>query len=110
MKRDIKRVLAKYGVWYYMPVQNGFGRVGIPDFVCVYHGRFMGIEAKAPGAEPTPNQVNVGMQIMEHGGVWLVISDAKDLEEYFESLGDELREAVWQAVHPSPGSDHEQRR
>lgn len=92
-----------------MPIQNGMGRVGIPDFVCCHHGRFMGIEAKAPGAKPTPNQLKVGQDIIDNGGVWLVIHNAQDLEEYFEAQGDDLKEAVWQAIHPV-GENHEQGR
>lgn len=42
--------------WYYMPVSNGMGVSGIPDFIGHFHGKFFAIETKAPGKKPTPLQ------------------------------------------------------
>lgn len=42
--------------YYYMPVQQGAGVSGIPDFVGHFHGRFFAIETKAQGKKPTPFQ------------------------------------------------------
>lgn len=33
--------------WYFMPVQNGMGQMGIPDFICCIRGKFLGIETKS---------------------------------------------------------------
>lgn len=33
-------------VWWFMPVQNGMGRHGVPDFIVCLNGRFIGIETK----------------------------------------------------------------
>lgn len=33
--------------WYFMPVQNGMGQSGIPDFICCVRGKFLGIETKS---------------------------------------------------------------
>lgn len=108
VKKDIKDVLHKHGVWYFMPVQNGMGRIGIPDFVCCFHGRFIGIEAKSATGSTTANQERVGDEILDNGGCYIVIRSGKELDDYFNSYGDELKEAVWMAVHPR--SDDEQRR
>ena len=98
LKAQVKKVLDKHGVWYYMPVQNGMGVTGIPDFVCCDEGRFLGIETKAPGKHPTPNQIRVGDQINDHGGVWMVVHDAEEVESYFNSKGSNLRSAVWDVL------------
>jgi hypothetical protein len=42
--------------WYFMPVSNGMGVTGIPDFLGHYKGRFFSIEAKATGKRPTKLQ------------------------------------------------------
>jgi hypothetical protein len=97
LKQQVKKVLDKHGVWYYMPVQNGMGVTGIPDFVCCDEGRFLGIETKAAGKNPTPNQVRVGADINGHGGVWIVVHDAAEVESYFASKNSDLRQAVWEA-------------
>ena len=58
VKDAVKKVLKKHGIWYFMPMQNGFGVVGVPDFICCFNGAFLGVETKAPGKreQTTPNQ------------------------------------------------------
>ena len=70
--------------WYYMPVSNGMGVHGIPDFVCCWLGRFFGIEAKAPGGSPTPNQLKRHDEIREANGEVLVIDDVSKLRKFFD--------------------------
>jgi len=91
VKDAVKKVLKKHGVWYFMPMQNGFGVVGIPDFICCFHGIFLGIETKAPGKreQTTPNQDRVLREIKEHGGYTIVVDDAKQLEDYIIFLRSE---------------------
>lgn len=91
VKDAVKKVLKKYGVWYFMPMQNGFGVVGIPDFICCMDGLFFGIETKAPGKRDstTPNQQRVLKEISEHGGHAIVVDDAKQAEDYIIFLRSE---------------------
>jgi hypothetical protein len=49
VKTAVKRWLVDRGIWYFMPAANGYGKAGIPDFVCCWKGRFLAIETKAPG-------------------------------------------------------------
>lgn len=69
--------------WYYMPVSNGMGVHGIPDFICCWKGKFLGIEAKAPGGTPTPNQLRRHEELRAGGGTVLIVSDVDQLKEYF---------------------------
>lgn len=88
VKHQVRQYLAKREVWYYQPVQNGMGVVGIPDFVCCWQGRFLAIETKAPGkrGQTTANQDRVLMQIHQHGGVALVVDDVAQLVPVFEGV------------------------
>lgn len=104
VKDAVKRIFKRRDIWYYMPVQNGMGVTGIPDFVCCWNGRFLGVETKAPGKKPTSNQERVGTEIITHGGSWICVSSADELEAFFNSQGDDLRTAVWDATHPKPGA------
>lgn len=70
--------------WYYMPVSNGMGTHGIPDFVCCWLGKFFSIETKAPGGKPTPNQLKRHEEIQEAGGEVLVIDDVSNLRKFFD--------------------------
>lgn len=97
VKAAVKKWLTEHGAWFYMPVSNGMGRHGIPDFICCYQGRFLGIETKAPGKrrEATPNQIRELTGIKATGGVALLIDDVEQLERAFhdhkqatQNLGD----------------------
>jgi hypothetical protein len=74
-----------------MPMQNGFGVVGIPDFICCIDGLFFTVETKAPGKRDntTPNQQRVMREILEHGGYAIVADDAKQVEDYIIFLRSE---------------------
>jgi hypothetical protein len=91
VKEAVKKVLKKHGVWYFMPMQNGFGVVGIPDFICCIDGLFFTVETKAPGKRDntTPNQQRVMREILEHGGYAIVADDAKQVEDYIIFLRSE---------------------
>ena len=79
VKEACKRYLKGLGAWYFMPVSNGMGQVGIPDIICCYKGLFIAIETKAPGkrANTTPNQDRVIEAIQKADG-WAVVVDNVD--------------------------------
>jgi Holliday junction resolvase len=81
IKVQIKRVLDELGIWYFMPAANGFGKVGIPDFICCWQGEFLAIEAKAPGkmGTLTPNQMRRIEEIRSAGGTAYVVDDPEYL-------------------------------
>lgn len=76
VKASIKAVLKDLGAWFYMPIQNGMGVTGIPDFIACYDGRFVAIEAKAPGkaANTTANQRRQLNDIEAAEGIALVVA------------------------------------
>ncbi len=86
VKEAVKRVLRARRIWFYMPVQNGLGYVGIPDFVCCWNGRMLAIETKAPGkrAQTTANQERVLADIQGHGGLSIVVDDAAQLTQFLD--------------------------
>ncbi len=88
VKDAVKKFLKSRGVWCFMPMQSGFGVVGIPDFICCWKGRFIAIETKAPGKvkNVTPNQAQRICEINAAGGVAIVIDDVAKLEELFKEL------------------------
>jgi Holliday junction resolvase len=75
VKRDVKKVLEAAGVWYFMPVSNGMGRHGIPDFICCVDGQFLAIETKAGKGKTTALQERELETIRAKGGVALVVRE-----------------------------------
>ena len=51
VKLRVRNYLKSLGdrCWFFMPVSNGMGVIGIPDFICCIDGKFVAIETKAPG-------------------------------------------------------------
>jgi hypothetical protein len=83
VKKRVKEYLTSIGAYYYMPMSNGMGRVGVPDFVVCHEGKFLGVETKAPGKRKntTPNQDRELAAIAAAGGLALVIDDVAQLKE-----------------------------
>lgn len=82
VKAAIKKLLKERGIYYYMPVQNGMGIVGVPDIICCVDGRFMAIEVKAPGkrGNTTANQDRQIMEIHAAGGIAIVADSVEQVE------------------------------
>lgn len=77
----VKRVLAylnsRGGFW--MKVHGGpFQLAGVPDIIGCYRGRFVAMEAKRPGKNPTRLQEYMLGRITAAGGVTAVIRSVDD--------------------------------
>lgn len=88
VKAAVKKYLQAQGVWFWMPVSNGMGQVGIPDFICCFNGTFIAIETKAPGklSNVTANQQRVIDEIKAHGGLALVVDSVDSIVPIIEFL------------------------
>jgi hypothetical protein len=95
VKAACKKELKARGIWFYMPVQNGMGVVGIPDIIGCWNGWFIAIETKAKGkkAGVTPNQANRLKEIRAAKGLALVIDDVEELIIILDDAVRQLTEA-----------------
>jgi predicted RecB family nuclease len=75
VKKAIKKILVDAHAWYFMPVQTGYGAMGIPDFIVCHRGVFIGIEAKFGKNKESAWQKKQGAAIAEAEGVYLVINE-----------------------------------
>ena len=90
VKARITKLLEAHGAYFFLPVSNGMGSMGIPDILACLKGRFIGIEAKAGNNKPTDLQTLNLKRIDEAGGLALVIN-----EENLNQL-----EFILEAAHP----------
>jgi len=83
VKKAVKEYLKSIDAWYYMPVSNGMGRVGCPDILVCWHGRFLAFETKAPGKRKnvTPNQEREINGINSAYGLALVVDHVDQVKE-----------------------------
>lgn len=89
VKAKIKSLLKLHDAYYFMPVQNGMGSPALDFYVC-HKGRFIGIEAKAPGKYATPRQVNTMDEIVSAGGATIVVSDDNSMAMLNDLLNGDL--------------------
>jgi hypothetical protein len=75
VKKVVRQVLDGLGAYYVMPVTNGYGNSGAPDFLVCLQGRFIGIECKAGKNKPTALQELNLKKIRDAGGVALVVNE-----------------------------------
>jgi len=75
VKRKAIAELQKLGMYIFFPATGGFGRSGVPDIVCCYKGKFIGIECKAHGNKPTALQQSNLEEIVNNGGIAIVIDE-----------------------------------
>ena len=68
VKRAVRLMLDKLGVYHFMPPANGFGRAGIPDIVGCMDGHFIAIECKAGKGQTTALQDRELNAILNAGG------------------------------------------
>ena len=77
VKKHIKDLLDEWGVFYWMPGANMYGRVGVSDFIGCCHGMLIAVEAKGTkNDEPTVMQRRFLNAVQKAGGVALVIHNS----------------------------------
>lgn len=89
VKAAVVKVLKKHEVYYFFPATGGYGRSGVPDIVCCARGRFLAIECKAGGNNPTALQAREIERINDAGGIAVVIRDT-DVHLFEKFLRDAL--------------------
>jgi hypothetical protein len=67
-KAEICKYLDSIGAWYFKPMMMGFGKSGVPDIIVCLNGKFISIEVKREGKEPTPLQNKRMEEIKRAGG------------------------------------------
>ena len=77
VKDKVRLILKSYGdlVYYFMPIGGPFSRIGVPDIVGCIKGKFIGIETKAGKGKPTALQEKNLINIMNTGGVAVLVNE-----------------------------------
>lgn len=98
LERDIvaaiKRYLASLGsdVFFWKEHGGPYGTSGVPDIICCYKGRFLGLEAKLPGGKLTELQKRALGKINRAGGIARRVESVDDARAVIR-LADEERRA-----------------
>ena len=87
VKKRVRDVLDKLGIYHFMPPANGFGRAGIPDIIGCMDGHFIAIECKAGKGTTTALQERELDRIHNAGGTTYIAR-----EDNIDELQQLLRE------------------
>jgi hypothetical protein len=87
IKREVDRLLERMqsvnlaapDVWWFKPVQSGFGKRAL-DYVGCFKGRFFAIETKAPGEELTRFQKLTAFSMCMSGAAVWIISEIETID------------------------------
>ena len=90
VKMKVVEILKGFGVYYFYASTGGYGASGVPDIICCYKSRFIGIECKAGKGKTTALQEKNIAQIIAQGGLAIVVNE-DNIEDVRMLLGYLLR-------------------
>ena len=90
----IKRYLATLGedVFFWKEHGGPYGVSGVPDIICCYKGRFLGLEAKLPGGTLTALQERALERINRAGGIARRVESVDDVRDVIAQADRETKE------------------
>ena len=71
-----------------------YGTAGIPDIICCYKGRFLGLEVKQPSGRLTELQKRTIDKINTAGGIALRVDSLVDVKKVIYTLDNETKEII----------------
>lgn len=92
----IKRYLASLGsdVFYFKEHGGPYGTAGVPDIICCYKGRFLGLEAKLPGGKLSELQRRAIAKILRAGGLAGRVESVEDVKAFIYLVDEEQRRGL----------------
>ena len=84
----IRKYLASLGsdVFFWKEHGSVYGTNGVPDIICCYKGRFLGLECKRPGGRLTELQKRAIKKITRAGGVACRVESVEDVKRVIERV------------------------
>ena len=86
--KKIKAYLKGRGDTHFYKIHGGdnYQVIGIPDLLCCVRGRFVALEVKEPGEQPSKKQVLELQRIRDAGGVSAVVETVSDVVELLANI------------------------
>ena len=98
LERDIVAAIRRYlgtlgeDVFFWKEHGGPYGVSGVPDIICCYKGRFLGLEAKLPGGKLTALQKRALERINRAGGIARRVESVDDVKAIIAQADREARE------------------
>ena len=98
LERDLVAAIKKYlsslgsDVFFWKEHGGPYGTSGVPDVICCYKGRFLGLEAKLPGGKLTQLQSRAIEKINRAGGIARRVESVADVKAVIEQADRDRKE------------------
>ena len=95
LERDVVAVIKKYlaslgsDVFYWKEHGGPYGTSGVPDIICCYKGRFLGLEVKLPTGTLTELQKRAIEKINRAGGIASRVESVADVQKIIAQVDEE---------------------
>lgn len=99
LERDVVAAIKKYlislgrDIFFWKEHGGPYSTSGIPDIICCYKGRFLGLEAKLPGGKLTELQKRALDKINAAGGIARRVQSVDDVKVIIAQADRERRDA-----------------
>lgn len=96
LERDVVAAIKKYlmslgsDVFFWKEHGGPYGSSGIPDIICCYKGRFLGLEVKLPNGKLTELQKRAIEKINRAGGVACRVESVDDVKAVIDRIEEEI--------------------
>lgn len=86
IENKIKNYLRENNIYYFKHHGNKFSRVGVPDIICCYNGKFLALEVKNKTGKLSKLQEYNIEEIKNSGGHAYVVRSLEEVEDIIETL------------------------
>ena len=91
LEKDITNAIMRYlktvhGCFAWKEHGGMYGTSGLPDIICCYHGRFVGLEVKVPGNKLTTLQERTITKINNAGGIAAMVTGVDEVKTIIERI------------------------
>lgn len=84
IKKEITDFLTTRGAYWARVAGGPFSKIGDPDLVVCYKGRFIALEGKVPGGVQSEWQKTREHQIATAMGIYAIVDSVEDVEKVME--------------------------
>ena len=105
LERDVVAAIRKYlaslgsDVFFWKEHGGPYGMSGVPDIICCYKGRFLGLEVKLPTGTLTELQKRAIQKINRAGGIARRVESAAEVQRIIAQVDEEEKH------HEIPGKE-----
>ena len=95
LERDVVAVIKKYlaslgsDIFFWKEHGGPYGTSGVPDIICCYKGRFLGLEVKLPTGALTELQKRAIDRINRAGGIASRVESVADVQKIIAKVDEE---------------------